>query len=107
MRINRLHPTPTILSGHRQFVFTNIKPVQPSFITSRGQQLLHTRPPLLRAKPPQSKAKAPLAMTTTATTLKGQPLDRTVLDGLLRRRMFYTPSFEVSTTENLCCRHWC
>ncbi|KAH8176772.1 anticodon binding domain-containing protein [Sarocladium implicatum] len=34
-------------------------------------------------------------MTTTATTLKGQPLDRTILDGLLRRRMFYTPSFEI------------
>ncbi|KAJ8125293.1 hypothetical protein O1611_g8345 [Lasiodiplodia mahajangana] len=34
-------------------------------------------------------------MTTTATTLKGQPLDRTTLDGMLRRRMFYTPSFEI------------
>ncbi|KAL2208270.1 glycyl-tRNA synthetase 1 [Sarocladium strictum] len=57
---------------------------------------LHTRPPLLRAQPPQSKAKAPpLAMSTAATTLKGQPLDRTVLDGMLRRRMFYTPSFEI------------
>jgi glycyl-tRNA synthetase len=30
----------------------------------------------------------------TATTLKGQPLDRPTLDSLLRRRMFYTPSFE-------------
>ncbi|TGJ80021.1 hypothetical protein E0Z10_g8749 [Xylaria hypoxylon] len=30
-----------------------------------------------------------------ATTLKGQPLDRTTLDALLRRRMFYTPSFEI------------
>lgn len=30
-----------------------------------------------------------------ATTLKGQPLDKGVLDGLLRRRMFYTPSFEI------------
>ncbi|KAK0710939.1 glycyl-tRNA synthetase-like protein [Lasiosphaeris hirsuta] len=34
-------------------------------------------------------------MTTTATTLKGQPLDRNVLDSILRRRMFYTPSFEI------------
>ncbi|KAK3357678.1 hypothetical protein B0T25DRAFT_517072 [Lasiosphaeria hispida] len=34
-------------------------------------------------------------MTTTATTLKGQPLDRNVLDSMLRRRMFYTPSFEI------------
>lgn len=30
----------------------------------------------------------------TTTTLKGQPLDRPTLDSLLRRRMFYTPSFE-------------
>ncbi|KAK3380011.1 hypothetical protein B0T24DRAFT_675745 [Lasiosphaeria ovina] len=34
-------------------------------------------------------------MTTTATTLKGQPLDKTVLESMLRRRMFYTPSFEI------------
>lgn len=34
-------------------------------------------------------------MSGTATTLKGQPLDKAVLDSMLRRRMFYTPSFEV------------
>lgn len=34
-------------------------------------------------------------MTTTATTLKGQPLDRQFLDSILRRRLFYTPSFEI------------
>jgi glycyl-tRNA synthetase len=27
--------------------------------------------------------------------LKGQPLDRTVLDTMLRRRLFYTPAFEI------------
>ncbi|RAL67462.1 hypothetical protein DID88_008217 [Monilinia fructigena] len=32
---------------------------------------------------------------STTTTLKGQPLDRQVLDSMLRRRMFYTPSFEI------------
>ncbi|RDW70064.1 hypothetical protein BP5796_08461 [Coleophoma crateriformis] len=31
----------------------------------------------------------------SSTTLKGQPLDRPVLDSMLRRRMFYTPSFEI------------
>lgn len=31
----------------------------------------------------------------TATTLKGQPLDRQLLDTMLRRRMFYTPAFEI------------
>ncbi|KAF8865774.1 glycyl-tRNA synthetase [Acephala macrosclerotiorum] len=31
----------------------------------------------------------------STTTLKGQPLDRPILDSMLRRRMFYTPSFEI------------
>lgn len=30
-----------------------------------------------------------------ATTKTGQPLDRSVLDSMLRRRLFYTPSFEI------------
>ncbi|KAK0753311.1 hypothetical protein B0T18DRAFT_434109 [Schizothecium vesticola] len=34
-------------------------------------------------------------MTTEATTLKGQPLDKAALESMLRRRMFYTPSFEI------------
>lgn len=34
-------------------------------------------------------------MPGTATTLKGQPLDRPVLDAMLRRRMFFTPAFEI------------
>ncbi|KAG6177253.1 hypothetical protein E4U48_000043 [Claviceps purpurea] len=34
-------------------------------------------------------------MTTIITTLKGQPLDKVALDSMLRRRMFYTPSFEI------------
>ncbi len=41
----------------------------------------------------QKKKLSPHEMTTT--TLKGEPLDRAVLDSLLRRRLFYTPSFEV------------
>lgn len=31
----------------------------------------------------------------STTTLKGQPLDRPSMDSMLRRRMFYTPSFEI------------
>jgi len=31
----------------------------------------------------------------TSTTKTGQPLDRASLDSLLRRRLFYTPSFEI------------
>jgi len=31
----------------------------------------------------------------TSTTKTGQPLDRPTLDSLLKRRLFYTPSFEI------------
>ncbi|KAL2270367.1 hypothetical protein VTJ83DRAFT_2551 [Remersonia thermophila] len=34
-------------------------------------------------------------MTTPVLTIKGEPLDRAQLESLLRRRMFYTPSFEL------------
>lgn len=34
-------------------------------------------------------------MATSTTTKTGQPLDRPTLDSLLRRRLFYTPAFEV------------
>lgn len=30
-----------------------------------------------------------------STTLRGKPLDRQALDSMLRRRMFYTPAFEI------------
>lgn len=32
---------------------------------------------------------------TTTTTKAGQPFDRAILDSLLRRRLFFTPSFEI------------
>ncbi|KAL0473147.1 glycyl-tRNA synthetase [Neurospora intermedia] len=34
-------------------------------------------------------------MTSTATTLKGQPLDKGALESMLRRRMFFAPSFDI------------
>lgn len=34
-------------------------------------------------------------MASEATTLRGQPLNKAMMDGMLRRRMFYTPSFEI------------
>ena len=36
---------------------------------------------------------------STTTTKTGQPFDRAVLDSLLRRRLFYTPSFEIYNGE--------
>lgn len=35
----------------------------------------------------------------TSTTKTGQPLDRTSIDTVLRRRLFYTPSFEIYGSE--------
>jgi hypothetical protein len=35
------------------------------------------------------------AVMATSTTKTGQPLDRPTLDSLLKRRLFYTPSFEI------------
>ena len=42
--------------------------------------------------PPKSKRNPKMATVNTKT---GQSVDRTVLDSMLRRRMFYTPSFEI------------
>jgi glycyl-tRNA synthetase len=49
-------------------------------------------PITLRAQLIKKKTSPSMATTTTKT---GQPLDRAVLDSLLRRRLFYTPSFEI------------
>jgi glycyl-tRNA synthetase len=49
------------------------------------------------SRPASSRAQAlrtDNAMATT-TTKNGAPLDRAIFDSLLRRRMFYTPSFEI------------
>ncbi|PGH32828.1 glycine-tRNA ligase [[Emmonsia] crescens] len=63
-----------------------------------------SRPPAIQARP-FSCSPAPLrfhlaanpdkAKMATSTTKTGQPLDRPTLDSLLRRRLFYTPSFEI------------
>ena len=44
---------------------------------------------------PRRRAQSKDNMTAVVTTLKGQPLERPVFDNLLRRRMFFTPAFEI------------
>ncbi|CAG2000308.1 unnamed protein product [Fusarium graminearum] len=51
--------------------------------------------PLNAFKLQKSQKRTKDTMTSSATTLKGQPLDKAVLESILRRRMFYTPSFEI------------
>ncbi|KAI0192501.1 glycyl-tRNA synthetase [Astrocystis sublimbata] len=60
----------------------------PNFFKSKGQDF--------RRREQREDAKdLARAMASSATTLTGQPLDRATLDAMLRRRMFYTPSFEI------------
>ncbi|KAI1072821.1 hypothetical protein LB507_003007 [Fusarium sp. FIESC RH6] len=54
-----------------------------------------TSRPLNAFKLQKSQKHSKDTMTSSATTLKGQPLDKAVLESILRRRMFYTPSFEI------------
>ncbi|KAL2068370.1 hypothetical protein VTL71DRAFT_16468 [Oculimacula yallundae] len=46
-------------------------------------------------KTPQFQGKKQQDAIMATTTLKGQPFDRQTMDSMLRRRMFYTPSFEI------------
>jgi glycyl-tRNA synthetase len=43
----------------------------------------------------QQPAASNPAMAPEMTTLKGKPLNRAEVDGLLRRCLFYTPAFEI------------
>ncbi|EEQ85943.2 glycyl-tRNA synthetase [Blastomyces dermatitidis ER-3] len=60
-------------------------------LTTQARQFSCTPPPL-RFHVVANPNKAKMATSTTKT---GQPLDRPTLDSLLRRRLFYTPSFEI------------
>lgn len=68
-------------------------PQQPHFVSPQKQQqqqlLLHSKS---RARQPNRKSPT---MTSEMTTLKGKPFQRAELDSLLRRNLFYTPSFEI------------
>ncbi|WYZ40078.1 hypothetical protein EsH8_IV_000419 [Colletotrichum jinshuiense] len=78
---NRHYPSPSFLPSHHHH-----------------RRTLTTTRHLFRAEVLVSKKKPTAAaskMTTTATTLKGQPLDRQTLDAMLRRRLFFTPAFEI------------
>lgn len=61
----------------------------PSFLPHFARSFTTTIP-LLRRDPIYVN----LAMATS-TTKTGQPLDRAAIDTILRRRLFYTPSFEI------------
>jgi glycyl-tRNA synthetase len=59
--------------------------------------LLNQQKRALSSTPPKLRVKAVRVDTTmaTTTTKTGAPLNRQTLDSLLRRRLFYTPSFEI------------
>lgn len=82
-----------LLSPLAGTVLNRYKVRAPSFFPLRGFPAFTASAPrqYFQVHKPKNKPK----MTTTATTLKGQPLDRAVLESMLRRRLFYTPSFEI------------
>lgn len=55
---------------------------QPTLLYAQEEQIFPTE----RYRPPKPNS----IMSTTATTLKGQPLNKSALDALLKRRMFFT-----------------
>ncbi|KAL8349683.1 hypothetical protein RB598_005177 [Gaeumannomyces tritici] len=88
----------TAVAPHwRSLVLTPLAP--PSLQTRRAfhsdprlqKKYIHTPPTKNTRRPKQEK----FNMAPPATTLKGEPLDRPALDTMLRRRMFYTPSYEI------------
>ncbi|CAF3440935.1 Glycine--tRNA ligase 1, mitochondrial [Fusarium graminearum] len=76
----------TRFSSRSRFTACAKPPRTRTFATSR---------PLNAFKLQKSQKRTKDTMTSSATTLKGQPLDKAVLESILRRRMFYTPSFEI------------
>ncbi|KAF4783706.1 glycyl-tRNA synthetase [Colletotrichum scovillei] len=68
---------------------------QRTLTTSRHLSRAQVLVPSKKNKPSSAAAGSSSKMTTTATTLKGQPLDRQTLDAMLRRRLFFTPAFEI------------
>ena len=63
--------------------------------STRAIRCFTTSTHLSKVQVSRSKDHKAAKMASTATTLKGQPLDKAILDAMLRRRMFYTPSFEI------------
>ena len=59
--------------------------------TSPSARLFTTSKPFPQVTAPRSV----FEMAPEATTKTGKPLDRQALDSLLRRRLFYTPAFEI------------
>ncbi|KAK4106063.1 glycyl-tRNA synthetase [Parathielavia hyrcaniae] len=90
-------PTPPFLSPLAGIGFNLRKVTVPKgFVPARRFTALAPSAPRTYAFAKyQPRKNQPTKMTTTATTLKGEPLDKAALESLLRRRMFYTPSFEI------------
>jgi len=75
------------------FSFRRNTSILQAYIPQFAARTFSTTPHCNKYQIPQRKKNTEPIMATT--TLKGQPFDRPVLDSMLRRRMFYTPSFEI------------
>jgi glycyl-tRNA synthetase len=59
-----------------------------------SRQTRNFRPSAVQSRYQQVLKVSKINMAPASTTKTGQPLDRQTLDSMLRRRLFYTPSFE-------------
>ena len=80
----------TNLLFHLHASFSRPAPVQRAFSTTLLLQRFQLNP-----KRQHISQRYLLDNSSMATTKTGQPLDKVTLDALLRRRLFYTPAFEV------------
>ena len=75
---------------HLQAIISRRAPVQRAFSTTLLSQKFQLNP-----KRQHILQRHILGTSVMATTKTGQPLDKVALDALLRRRLFYTPAFEL------------
>jgi hypothetical protein len=84
--------TTRYLHDLRPSILSHLGAARPNF----NPRLFHTSIPLERYLPIASKySNLNADMAPKMTTKAGKPLDKEQLDSLLKRRMFFTPAFEI------------
>ncbi|RDH35280.1 hypothetical protein BDQ94DRAFT_12033 [Aspergillus welwitschiae] len=80
---------------HRQLLAFRPPPTCASSSSFLSPRSFSTSLPRTRHHLPQPSSKKKSSKMASLSTKTGQVVDRSVLDSMLRRRLFYTPSFEI------------
>ncbi|KAI0394625.1 glycyl-tRNA synthetase [Xylariaceae sp. FL0594] len=86
---------PFVATGRKSYTIRQLLNSTPIPVTISPVPLLFRRSYSSNEKSRKTTPPPTAKMPADTTTLKGQPFDRAALDSLLKRRMFYTPSFEI------------